>query len=115
MLRAVIALLTILTWHGAAAAQTQRRAFVIGIAEYRELQGIVRPVGDARAVHDRLSQLGFTSELVVNADGPTLQDAFTRFTASLQDGDVAASGSKRSGLATSRLRRGISKRVRIES
>ena len=89
MLRAVIALLTILTLHGAAAAQTQRRAFVIGIAEYRELQGIVRPVGDARAVHDRLSQLGFTSELVVNADGPTLQDAFTRFTASLQDGDVA--------------------------
>ena len=89
MLRAVIALLTILTLQGAAAAQTQRRAFVIGIAEYRELQGIVRPVGDARAVHDRLSQLGFTSELVVNADGPTLQDAFNRFTASLQDGDVA--------------------------
>jgi uncharacterized protein len=89
MLRAVIALLTILTLQSGAAAQSQRRAFVIGIAEYRELQGIVRPVGDARAVHDRLSQLGFTSELVVNADGPTLQDAFTRFTASLQDGDVA--------------------------
>jgi uncharacterized protein len=89
MLRAVIALLTILTLHGAAAAQTQRRAFVIGIAEYRELQGIVRPVGDARAVHDRLSQLGFTSELMVNADGPTLQEAFNRFTASLQEGDVA--------------------------
>src|SRR5215204_3222021 len=89
MLRAVIALLTLLTLQGGAAAQTQRRAFVIGIGEYRELQDIVRPVGDARAVHDRLSQLGFTSELVVDADGPTLQDAFNRFTASLQDGDVA--------------------------
>jgi hypothetical protein len=52
----------------------------IGIAEYRELQGIVRPVGDARAVHDRLSQLDFSSELVVNADAPALQDAFNRFT-----------------------------------
>jgi uncharacterized protein len=89
MLRAAIALLTLLTFQSAAAAQSQRRAFVIGIAEYRELQGIVRPIGDARAVHDRLSQLGFTSELVVNADGPALQDAFTRFTASLQDGDLA--------------------------
>src|SRR5215207_3849796 len=88
MLRAVIALLTILTLQGAAAAQAQRRAFVIGIADYRELQSIVRPVGDARAVHDRLSQLGFTSELVVNADGPALLDAFNRFTASLQEGDV---------------------------
>jgi hypothetical protein len=37
MLRAVIALLIILTLQGAAAAQSQRRAFVIGIAEYREL------------------------------------------------------------------------------
>ena len=49
MLRAVIALLTILTLQSGAAAQSQRRAFVIGIAEYRELQAIVRPVGDARA------------------------------------------------------------------
>jgi hypothetical protein len=76
MLRAVIALLTILTLQGAAAA-SQRRAFVIDIAEYRELQGIVRPVGDARAVPDRLSQLGFTSELVLNVDGPTLQEVGT--------------------------------------
>src|SRR4051812_17473635 len=89
MLRAVIVLTAILTLQSGAAAQGQRRAFVIGIAEYRELQGIIRPVGDARAVHDRLSQLGFTSELMVNADSPTLQDAFKRFTASLQDGDVA--------------------------
>src|SRR5215217_8575289 len=112
MHRALIALFSLLMLHGTPAAQGQRRlAFVVGIEDYRDLQGIVRPVGDARAVHDRLSQLGFASELVVNADGPTLQDAFTRFTASLQDGDVAASGSKRSGLATSRLRRGISKRV----
>src|SRR3954463_14428470 len=89
MIQAIISLLTALMLQGSAAAQAQRRAIVIGIGEYRELQGIVRPIGDARAVHDRLSQLGFTSELVVNADGPALQDAFTRFTASLQDGDVA--------------------------
>lgn len=89
MIRAIIALLTALMLQGSAAAQAQRRAIVIGIGEYRELQGIVRPVGDARAVHDRLSQLGFTAGLVVNADGPALQDAFNRFTASLQEGDVA--------------------------
>ena len=89
MIRAVIALLTALMLQGSAAAQAQRRAIVIGIGEYRELQGIVRPVDDARAVHDRLSQLGFTAGLVVNADGPALQDAFNRFTTSLQEGDVA--------------------------
>ena len=89
MIRAVIALLTALMLQGSAAAQAQRRAIVIGIGEYRELQGIVRPVGDARAVHDRLSQLGFNAGLVVNVDGPALQDAFNRFTASLQEGDVA--------------------------
>jgi uncharacterized protein len=89
MIRAVIALLTALMLQGPAAAQAQRRAIVIGIGEYRELQGIVRPVGDAHTVHDRLSQLGFTAGLVLNADGPALQDAFNRFTASLQEGDVA--------------------------
>src|SRR5829696_7936612 len=89
MIRAVIALLTALMLQGPAAAQAQRRAIVIGIGEYRELQGIVRPVGDAHTVHDRFSQLGFTAGLVLNADGPALQDAFNRFTASLQEGDVA--------------------------
>ena len=54
MIRAIIALLTALMLQGSAAAQAQRRAIVIGMGEYRELQGIVRPVDDARAVeiHD---------------------------------------------------------------
>lgn len=90
MHRALIALLSLLMLHGTAAAQGQRRlAFVVGIEDYRDLRGIVRPVSDARAVHDRLSQLGFTSELVVNLDGRALEEAFSRFTGSLQEGDVA--------------------------
>ena len=79
MIRAIIALLTVLTLQGSAAAQAQRRAIVIGIGEYRELQGIVRPVGDARAVHDRLSQLGFTAGLWLTRTG---QPSRTRSTAS---------------------------------
>ena len=90
MHRALIALLSLLMLHGTGAAQGQRRlAFVVGIEDYRDLRGIVRPVSDARAVHDRLSQLGFTSELVVNLDGRALEEAFSRFTGSLQEGDVA--------------------------
>ena len=90
MHRALIALFSLLMLHGTAAAQGQRRlAFVVGIEDYRDLRGIVRPVSDARAVHDRLSQLGFTSELVVNLDGRALEEAFSRFTGSLQEGDVA--------------------------
>jgi len=50
MLRAVIALLTILTLQGAAAAQSQRRAFVIGIAEYRELQSSVLTTNASRSL-----------------------------------------------------------------
>ncbi len=89
MHRALIALLSLLMLHGTAAAQGQRRlAFVVGIEDYRDLRGIVRPVSDARAVHDRLSLLGFTSELVVNLDGRALEEAFSRFTGSLQEGDV---------------------------
>src|SRR5215213_3304021 len=53
MIRAVIALLTALMLQGSPAAQAQRRAIVIGIGEYREVQSIVRPIGDARAVHAR--------------------------------------------------------------
>ena len=90
MHRALIALFSLLMLHGTAAAQGQRRlAFVVGIEDYRDLRGIVRPVSDARAVHDRLSQLGFTSELVVNLDGRALEEALSRFTGSLQEGDVA--------------------------
>jgi len=76
MLRAAIALLSLLTLLGPAAAQGQRRlALVIAIAEYAELRGAGRPVGDARAIHERLSQLAFSSELVLNVDERTLDDA----------------------------------------
>ncbi len=90
MLRAFTALVSLLLLLGTAAAQSGRHvALVVGIGEYRELRGIVRPAGDARAVHDRLTQLGFASELVVEPDGRALDEAFRRFSDSVQDGDVA--------------------------
>jgi len=59
-LRVVTALLGLVPLTATAAAQNGRHvALVVGIGEYRELRGIVRPAGDARAVHDRLSRLGF--------------------------------------------------------
>lgn len=90
MLRAVFALLFALTWIGIGEAQAQRRvALVIGAAEYRELPGIVRSAGDARAVKEALETLGFVADLVLDPDGRALDDAVDRFTGALQRGDIA--------------------------
>lgn len=51
MHRALIALFSLLMLHGTAAAQWQRRlAFVVGIEDYRDLRGIVRPRGPSIAL-----------------------------------------------------------------
>ena len=89
MLRAVLALFALLTI-GLAPAFAQRRvALVIGISGYQNLRGIVRPTGDARAVHEAFVALGFESNLVLDADGRTVDDAVQRFTAGLQQDDTA--------------------------
>ncbi len=90
MLRAALAVLVALLALGASPAEAQRRAaLVIGIAEYRNLPGLVRPTGDARAVRDALAYTGFEAELVLDPDGQALREAFDRFVGSLREGDTA--------------------------
>lgn len=94
MTRALILTLILTLWalalFSAGPAQAERRrALVVGVAEYRELPGIVRSSGDARAVHDALTRIGFEADLLLDADGRALDDAVDRFTGSLQEEDVA--------------------------
>ena len=72
-----------------AAHAERRRALVVGIAEYRELPGILRSSGDARAVSESLTQIGFEADLLLEADARVLDDAVDQFTGSLQSGDIA--------------------------
>lgn len=90
MLRVALALAFAFAWLGVDAAHAQRRlALVIGIAEYRDLPGIVRSQVDARAVRDALTAIGFEADLVLDPDGSALDDAVDRFTGSLRRDDVA--------------------------
>src|SRR4051812_1314946 len=88
MWRAVVALFALLTIGLAPASAQRRAALVIGISNYQNLRGIVRPAGDARAVHETLVGLNFASNLVLDADTHTLNDAVQRFTAGLGQDDV---------------------------
>lgn len=89
MLRAVLALVALLTVGLAPASAQRRAALVIGVSNYQNLRGIVRPTGDARAVHEAFVTLGLESSLVLDADTRTLEAAVQRFTAGLGQNDVA--------------------------
>ena len=66
MIRSLFLTLFALTFLSAYPANAERRlALVVGVAEYRELPGIVRSVADARAVSHALTEIGFQSDLVL--------------------------------------------------
>src|SRR3954451_7639261 len=88
MWRAVVTLFALLTIGFAPASAQRRAALVVGISNYQNLRGIVRPAGDARVVHEALVGLNFASNLVLDADTHTLNDAVQRFTAGLGQDDV---------------------------
>lgn len=90
MLRAALALALAFAWLGVDAASAQRRlALVIGVTEYRELPRVVRSAGDARAVRDALTGIGFAADLALDPDAGALDEALDRFTASLRRDDIA--------------------------
>jgi hypothetical protein len=90
MIRTLLLTALALAWFSADPAYAERRrALVVGIAEYRDLQAIVRSASDARAVSETLTQIGFDADLALEVDARALDDAIDRFTASLQEGDIA--------------------------
>jgi uncharacterized caspase-like protein len=66
-----------------------RRALIVGINDYREIPPLQKAVGDANALKATLESLGFTVDLVLNADRRELNRAVSLFQSSLQPGDTA--------------------------
>jgi uncharacterized caspase-like protein len=71
----------------AAAAGEVREALVIGNAAYRELP-LRNPGNDARAMHDKLSQLGFKSRLELDAGWRRMIEAVQAFVAASERADL---------------------------
>ena len=63
-------------------------ALVIGNSRYAS-SPLKNPAADARAVSQRLTALGFQTDIVLDADRRQLASAIDRFTAGLRTGDVA--------------------------
>lgn len=80
-------LLLFICWPGAALAD--RLALVIGINEYESIPPLSKAVGDAEAMSDKLTQLGFTVTKVLNPDRREFNQAITAFRRALRPGDAA--------------------------
>ena len=88
MPRAVVLALALLAATAAAAQAERRLALVIGIADYQDLQSLVKPSADAPAIEGALARIGFETQEVVEADGRRLEAAMSRFIATIQPGDT---------------------------
>jgi uncharacterized caspase-like protein len=66
-----------------------RHALVIGIDAYRDITPLQKAVGDAEALKATLEDLGFTVDLVLDADRRELNPAVSEFQSKLAPGDTA--------------------------
>jgi hypothetical protein len=63
----------------AAPALAQRVALVVGNGAYRNVERLANPASDARAMAASLRRVGFTTDLVVDADKAEMESAIRRF------------------------------------
>jgi uncharacterized caspase-like protein len=66
-----------------------RHALIVGIDAYREITPLRKAVGDAEALKSTLEDLGFTVDLVLDADRRALNRAVSEFQSKLVPGDTA--------------------------
>ncbi|WP_423066943.1 caspase family protein [Devosia sp. CN2-171] len=88
-MRRLLGLLVLLLLLAPAQAMAARLALVIGIDSYESLSPLDRAVGDARAMAQRLGELGFGVTEVLNPNRRDLSLAITAFRQSLKPGDMA--------------------------
>lgn len=69
-------------------AQT-RRALLVGINNYRNVDKLQKAVGDVQAMKSALEKLGFTVDLLTDPDRLTLNLGVSNFAGKIQKGDVA--------------------------
>lgn len=85
----VVLTIALVSLAASAASAEARRALIVGINDYREIPPLQKAVGDANALKATLESLGFSVDLVVNADRRELNRAVSAFQGSLQPGDTA--------------------------
>ena len=88
-MRRLLGLLVLLALLAPVEALAARLALVIGIDKYETLPPLDKAVGDAKAMSERLGQLGFTVTEVLNPTRRRLSLAVTAFRRSLKPGDTA--------------------------
>ena len=66
----------------------KRLALVIGMNDYREIPKLEKAVGDAQAIADKLSALGYQVTTALNQDRRGLNLALSRLYASIEPGDT---------------------------
>lgn len=81
-----IAFLLILGLVQTVSAQT-RHAFVVGIDNYENVGSLAKARNDARAVAGALEEIGFRTQLLIDADETALLTELTRFSGQLDPGD----------------------------
>ena len=67
----------------------KRLALVIGIDDYKEVPKLTKAVGDANAIGDKLTSIGFTVSRAINPDRRALSLALANFYSSIEPGDTA--------------------------
>lgn len=85
MIRAVI--ISLLLVVSAPVAAQDRRALVVGIDGYEEIDDLSKASNDARSVSDVLDGIGFDVTTVIDADERRFNRALAEFTASIDPGD----------------------------
>ncbi|MEQ1941772.1 caspase family protein [Mesorhizobium sp. VNQ89] len=87
----VLCLVALSLQAGVAGAQEPLRgvALVVGLSDYENLPDLPNPSGDARAVDNLLSDLGFDVDSVIDRDSRQLSRAIERFEEDAEGADVA--------------------------
>jgi uncharacterized caspase-like protein/subtilisin-like proprotein convertase family protein len=88
-MRGLLGFLVLLVLLAPVDAMAARLALVIGIDKYESLPPLDKAVGDARAMTQRLKELGFTVTEVIDPGRRNLSLAISAFRRSLKPGDTA--------------------------
>lgn len=85
-MRILLVICLSLLWTASVSAQT-RHAFVVGIDTYDNVGSLAKARNDARAVAAALEEVGFRTQLLIDADENALLTELTRFSGQLDRGD----------------------------
>jgi Caspase domain/Bacterial SH3 domain len=86
----MLILLICMQWLAATAYAEKRIALVIGNNDYLEVPKLQKAVGDAKAIAEKFSKLGFKVTVALNLDRRKLNQALSRLYSDIEPGDTVA-------------------------